>query len=59
MKNHSRLDESAKDSEGRYIVTKKVKVDSVEGLTEVPKRWPVPPEDTTVASSAKDPDVCI
>ena len=44
-----KIDESAKDSEGRYIVTKKVKVDSVEGLTEVPKRWPVPPEDTTVA----------
>jgi hypothetical protein len=44
-----RIDESAKDSEGRYIVTKKVKVDSVESLSEVPKRWPVPPEDTTVA----------
>ena len=44
-----RIDESAKDSEGRYIVTKKVKVDSVESLSEVLKRWPVPPEDTTVA----------
>jgi hypothetical protein len=44
-----RIDESAKDSEGRYIVTKKVKVDSFEVLSEVPKRWPVPPEDTTVA----------
>ena len=44
-----RIDESAKDSDGRYIVTKKVKVDSVEGLSEVPKWWPVPPEDTTVA----------
>lgn len=44
-----RINESAKDSEGRYIVTKKVKVDSIEGLSEVPKRWPVPPKDTTVA----------
>jgi hypothetical protein len=44
-----RINESAKDSEGRYIVTKKVKVDSVESLSEVPKRWPVPPEDTSVA----------
>ena len=39
----------SKDSEGRYIVTKKVKVDRVEHLSEVPKRWPVPPEDATVA----------
>ena len=44
-----RIDESAKDSEGRYIVTKKVKVDSVEVLSEVPKRWPIPREDTTIA----------
>ena len=43
------IDESAKDSEGRYIVTKKVKVDRVEHLSEVPKQWPVPPEDATVA----------
>jgi hypothetical protein len=43
------IDESAKDSEGRYIVTKKVKVDRVEYLSEVPKQWPVPPEDATVA----------
>jgi hypothetical protein len=43
------INESAKDSEGRYIVTKKVKVDRVERLSEVPKRWPVPPEDATVA----------
>ena len=43
------IDESAKDSDGRYIVTKKVKVDSIENLSEVPKRWPVPPEHTTVA----------
>jgi hypothetical protein len=43
------INESAKDSDGRYIVTKKVKVDGVEVLSEVPKRWPVPPEDTTVA----------
>lgn len=43
------INESAKDSEGRYIVTKKVKVDRVEYLSEVPKRWPVPPEDATVA----------
>lgn len=43
------IDESAKDNKGRYIVTKKVKVDRVEHLSEVPKRWPVPPEDATIA----------
>lgn len=39
------IDESAKDSD----VTKKVKVDSIENLSEVPKQWPVPPENITVA----------
>ena len=43
------INESAKDSDGRYIVTKKVKVNKVETLSEVPKRWPVPAEDLTVA----------
>jgi hypothetical protein len=35
-----------KDREGRYIVTRKVKVDSVEHLDGVPHRWPVPEVDT-------------
>ena len=43
------IDESAKDDKGRYVVTKKVRVDRVEHLSEVPKWWPVPPEDATVA----------
>jgi hypothetical protein len=43
------IDELAKDNKGRYIVMKKVKVDRVEHLSEVPKQWPVPPEDATVA----------
>jgi hypothetical protein len=36
------LDEAAKDKLGRYIVTQKVKVDSIENLSEVPARWPIP-----------------
>ena len=43
-----KINESAKDNEGRYIVMKKVKVDRVEHLSEVLKRWPVPLEDATV-----------
>ena len=30
------INEAAKDKEGRYIVTQKVKVDSIENLQEVP-----------------------
>jgi hypothetical protein len=35
-----------KDHEGRYIVTRKAKVDVVESLDEVPHCWPVPEVDT-------------
>jgi hypothetical protein len=38
----------AKDNEDRYIITKKVKVEKVEHLSEVPKQWLVSPEDATV-----------
>ena len=30
-------------------MSKKVKVDGIEFLSEVPKRWPVPPEGTEIA----------
>jgi hypothetical protein len=43
------IDESARDKDGKYVLNQKVKVDSIEFLSEVPKRWPVPPEDTKVA----------
>lgn len=42
-------DQSVRDLSGKYILSWKVKVDIVEHLSEVPKRWPVPPEDKTVA----------
>lgn len=35
-----------KDREGRYIVTRKAKVDAIEPLDGVPHRWPVPEVDT-------------
>ena len=41
--------EAAKDKDGRFIVTKKVKVDSIENLQEVPARWPITPEGTNTA----------
>jgi hypothetical protein len=41
--------ETAKDRDGRYIVTQKVKVDSIENLLEVPARWPIPPEGINTA----------
>ena len=43
------INEAAKDKEGRYIVTQKVKVDSIENLQEVPARWPISPEGTNTA----------
>ena len=41
--------EVAKDKDGRYIVTQKVKVDSIEHLHDVPARWPISPEGTNTA----------
>ena len=35
-----------KDREGRYIVTRKAKVEAIESLDGVPHRWPVPEVDT-------------
>ncbi|KAF8230499.1 hypothetical protein L208DRAFT_1400467 [Tricholoma matsutake] len=35
-----------KDRKGRYIVTRKAKVDAIEPLDGVPHRWPVPEVDT-------------
>jgi hypothetical protein len=43
------INEAAKDKDGRYIVTQKVKVDSIKYLQEVPARWPIPPEGTNTA----------
>jgi hypothetical protein len=43
------INETAKDKEGRYIVTQKVKVDSIKNLQEVPARWPISPEGTNTA----------
>ena len=40
---------AAKDKDGRYIVTQKVKVDSIENIQEVPARWPIPPEGSNMA----------
>jgi hypothetical protein len=45
----SSSNEAVKDKDGRYIVTKKVKVDSIENLQEVPARWPITPEGTNTA----------
>jgi hypothetical protein len=41
--------EAAKDKDGRYRVTKKVKVDAIENLQEAPARWPITPEGTNTA----------
>jgi hypothetical protein len=38
-----------KDRDGKFILTKKVKVDEIEHLSEVPKRWPIPPKGLNVA----------
>lgn len=45
----SGIKDATKDKDGRYIVTQKVKVDSIENLREVPSRWPIPPEGTSTA----------
>ena len=41
--------EAARDKDGRYRVTQKVKVDLIEKLWEVPACWPIPSEETTTA----------
>ena len=33
--------EAAKDKDGRFIITKKVKVDSIKNLQKVPAHWPI------------------
>jgi hypothetical protein len=38
-----------KDKDGRFVLTQKVKVDSIEKLTEVPARWPILPAGTNTA----------
>lgn len=38
-----------KDKDRKFILTKKVKVDVIEPLPEVPKQWPIPPEGLNVA----------
>ena len=38
-----------KDRDGKFILTKKVKVDEIELLSEIPKRWPIPPKGLNVA----------
>ena len=38
--------ELARDGDGRFIVTRKFKVDAVEHLDSVPSHWPVPKVDT-------------
>jgi hypothetical protein len=45
----SNVNEAVKDKLGRYIITQKVKVDSIENLLEVPPCWPIPPEETNTA----------
>ena len=45
----SSINDAAKDKGGRYIVTQKVKVDSIKNLLEVPARWPITPEGTNTA----------
>ena len=42
-----------KDASGRFIVTRKVKVDAVEHLDSVPSRWPVPTVDTAYILDGK------
>lgn len=43
------IENAEKDKDGKIILTKKVKVDAIEPLSEVPKRWPIPPEGLNVA----------
>ncbi|KAJ8514202.1 hypothetical protein ONZ45_g8232 [Pleurotus djamor] len=38
-----------KDDRGRYILTQKTRVDDYQLLDRIPERWPVPPQDKTVA----------
>jgi hypothetical protein len=45
----SSIYDAAKDKDGRYIVTQKVKVDSIKKFQEVPARWPITPEGTNTA----------
>lgn len=40
-------DGAVRDKDGRFVLTQKVKVDYIEKLTEVPARWPIPPDDGT------------
>jgi hypothetical protein len=47
-----------KDSSGRYIITRKMRVDAVEPLENIPNRWPVPKVDTAyVLDFSDDPRV--
>ena len=41
--------ESARGRDGKFMVTQKVKVDSIKNLLEVPARWPIPPEGVNTA----------
>ena len=43
------FEKAEKDRDGKFILTKKVKVDAIESLSEVPKRWPIPPKNLNVA----------
>lgn len=43
------IENAEKDRDGKFILTKKVKVDVIESLSEVPKRWPIPPIGSNVA----------
>ena len=38
-----------KDRDGKFILMKKVKVDEIELLSEIPKRWLIPPKGLNVA----------
>jgi hypothetical protein len=43
-----------KDALGRVVVTRKMKVDAVEHLQEIPSRWPVPTVDTAYVLDFSD-----
>jgi hypothetical protein len=38
------VDGAVRGKDGRFVLTQKVKVDVIEKLTEVPARWPIPPD---------------
>ena len=43
------IEKAGKDRDGKFILTKKVKIDVIKHLSEAPKQWLIPPKSLSVA----------